>query len=276
MVPGFELSIPKAEVDKLQRKKEFLKAVEAIQKMNFSQALELLDKVLKDNPKSKYVLIFKVACLNNLLRKKLDQLHRINEALEKKVSQGLFDEGIMNETIEVTNSVIDFSLKQKEIADYLCATYPDSAQVQEMIKVGVGQHDLGLADEAKKTVESFFRAFMRCATPQQFEKIIGYLFGKIGYAVTVTPYVADYGADVIAEKPGEKIVVQVKKYVGSNVGAPEIQQILGSMWKYKATKAIIVTTTDFTKAAVEQAKGAPIELWNINTLNRVIEKHLFH
>jgi len=68
---------------------------------------------------------------------------------------------------------------------------------------------------------------------------------------------------VIAKKDDEVIVVQVKKYAAENkVGAPDVQKLLGSMWKYKATRAIFITTSDFTQAARAQTANAPIELWN--------------
>lgn len=63
-----------------------------------------------------------------------------------------------------------------------------------------------------------------------------------------------------------------RKMIGANVGAQAVQQTLGSIWKYRADKAVIVTTTDFTQQAREQAKGAPIELWDVKTLRKVMEK----
>ena len=51
--------------------------------------------------------------------------------------------------------------------------------------------------------------------PQSFEKYVAGIYEKEGYDVTVTPYSGDYGVDVIAEKGGERIAVQVKQYGGS-------------------------------------------------------------
>ena len=48
---------------------------------------------------------------------------------------------------------------------------------------------------------------------------------------------------------------------------------LGSMWKFNANKAVFVTSSDFTVQAGEQAKGAPIELWNHGTLEKFVEKY---
>ncbi|RLG91394.1 MAG: hypothetical protein DRO36_04315 [Candidatus Hecatellales archaeon] len=46
------------------------------------------------------------------------------------------------------------------------------------------------------------------------------------------------------------------------------------MWKYKANKSILITTSDFTILAQEQAKEAPIELWNRKVLFNLIEKYM--
>jgi len=111
--------------------------------------------------------------------------------------------------------------------------------------------------------------------PREFEKLIRELFVKMGYEASLTPYTADFGADVVAKKGTDTIVIQVKKYSRENkVGSPEVQRLLGSMFKYKANKAIFVTTSEFTEEAREQARDAPIELWDYTVLNEKIEQHL--
>lgn len=112
-------------------------------------------------------------------------------------------------------------------------------------------------------------------SPSQFEDFIGLLFKSMGYEVIDLPYVGDYGADLVAKRNGETIVVQVKKYgLGHRVGAPEVQKTLGSIWKYNANKAILVTTSTFTAKAYDQAAGAPIELWDRKKLKKMLEQHL--
>jgi len=103
------------------------------------------------------------------------------------------------------------------------------------------------------------------------------LFVKMGYVTHLTPYIADFGADIVAKKGSDTIVIQVKKYSQENkVGSPEVQRLLGSMYKYEANKAIFITTSDFTEEAQEQARGAPIELWNYTMLNKKIEEYLLN
>lgn len=111
-------------------------------------------------------------------------------------------------------------------------------------------------------------------TPYKFEEFIAELFMRMGYHAHTTPYSKDYGVDVLAQMGENTIAIQVKKYArGNNVGAKEVQQTLGAMWKVKAEQAIIVTTSGFTVYAREQAKGAPIELWGKTKLHEMVRKY---
>ena len=113
--------------------------------------------------------------------------------------------------------------------------------------------------------------------PREFEELIRKLFVKMGYKTSLTPYTADFGADIIAKKGKNTIVIQVKKYNSKNkVGSPDVQRLLGSIFKYKANKAIFITTSDFTEEAREQARNAPIELWNHAMLTKKIEQYLLN
>jgi len=58
------------------------------------------------------------------------------------------------------------------------------------------------------------------------------------------------------------------------VGAPVVQQTLGAMWKVKADQSIFITTSGFTVYAQEQAKEAPIELWDKKTLQEIVRKYM--
>ena len=112
-------------------------------------------------------------------------------------------------------------------------------------------------------------------SPSQFEDLVCLLFKSMGFEVTNLPYIGDYGADLVAKRNEETIVVQVKKYgLDHRVGAPEVQKTLGSIWKYNANKAILVTTSTFTAKAYDQAAGAPIELWDRKKLKKMLEQHL--
>jgi len=108
----------------------------------------------------------------------------------------------------------------------------------------------------------------------EFEGFIAQLFRKMGYQTEVTRKTGDYGIDVIAKDKNDTIAVQVKQFKhGNNVSNLIVQQVLGAMWKVKANKAIIITTSDFTIQAKVQAREAPIELWNLQTLKSTVRKY---
>jgi hypothetical protein len=113
-------------------------------------------------------------------------------------------------------------------------------------------------------------------SPHEFEDFIAELFTKMDYSTERTPLTGDYGADVIAKKGEEVIAVQVKKNkLGNDVGVKDVNQVLGSMHRYKANKAIVITTSDFTLAARKLATTAPVDLWNREKLYEMIERRFF-
>jgi len=117
-------------------------------------------------------------------------------------------------------------------------------------------------------------------TPLEFEHFMAKLLKNLGYANVIVTEKSDgekggdYGADITAEKDGKRYAVQVKKWSRWNlVGADAVRSTLGSMWKFKADRSIIATTSFFTSQAYEQARNAPIELWNWHDLRRMFEEH---
>lgn len=113
-------------------------------------------------------------------------------------------------------------------------------------------------------------------SPRQFEEFVSELFEIMGYSTSLTTLSKDFGADVIAKKDNDTIVIQVKRFRPDNkVGVKEINQVLGSMHPYNANRAIVVTTSDFTSDARKLARRAPVELWNRAKLYEQIESHFF-
>lgn len=70
--------------------------------------------------------------------------------------------------------------------------------------------------------------------------------------------VHDGGVDGVINKDAlglSRVYIQAKRYKdGNNVGAPAIQQFAGSMQERRADEGVFVTTSDFTKAAIESAE----------------------
>lgn len=108
-------------------------------------------------------------------------------------------------------------------------------------------------------------------TGEEFEYFLCEYFKALEYQAKVTPKVNDYGADVIAEKDGEKIVVQAKRYKGK-VGIKAVQEIIGARNYYKADKAMVITSAFFTPNAKELAAASEVDLWDRDKLKSVMEQ----
>jgi restriction endonuclease Mrr len=130
---------------------------------------------------------------------------------------------------------------------------------------------------SKSKVHSMISTNYTTVAPFEFECVVADLFTKMGYSTRTTKKTGDYGIDVVAQDGTDVIAIQVKKYMkGNNVGNRDVQMLLGAMQlsTVKANKAIIITTSDFTVQAKEQAKEAPIELWNGTYFNSLILKYM--
>lgn len=103
--------------------------------------------------------------------------------------------------------------------------------------------------------------------PQSFEKYVAGIYEKEGYDVTVTPYSGDYGVDVIAEKGGERIAVQVKQYGGSTrkVNRQMVMELHGAAAYAGCNKAVIATNGDVLPDAVEVARKIGVEIRYIDS-----------
>lgn len=110
--------------------------------------------------------------------------------------------------------------------------------------------------------------------PYSFEELVARLFTSMGYRTEVTQGSGDMGVDVVASNSAETLVIQVKKW-NANVGGPDVHKTLGSMVSHRATRALVVTTSDFTKQAYDiRDGGSPVELWNGQRLANEFRRHL--
>jgi len=103
------------------------------------------------------------------------------------------------------------------------------------------------------------------ASPQVFEQLVLDLLLKMGYGGSngvmahVTPTSHDNGVDGIIPEDTlglDKIYIQAKRYTDNPVGKPEIQQFVGALNEQKASKGVFVTTSTFTKGAIESVNKA--------------------
>lgn len=106
----------------------------------------------------------------------------------------------------------------------------------------------------------------------EFENFLGQLFEKMGFSVNVTKASGDQGTDLIIRKKSEIISVQAKRY-SDKVTNTAIQEVVGSLKFYDATRGMVVTTNDFTKSAKELASSNNVELINRKKLEQLITQY---
>ncbi len=122
--------------------------------------------------------------------------------------------------------------------------------------------------------------FLQSMNPYKFEHLIERLLNEMGYdGVVVTAPSNDKGVDVVGDIElgisRVREVIQVKRQQ-SNVGRGILDSLRGSLHRFDAVRATIITTSGFTKGAQEAAfeKGvAPITLIDGETLLDLLVEH---
>ena len=110
--------------------------------------------------------------------------------------------------------------------------------------------------------------------PFEFEVLVQKLFESKGYKAEVTQERGDMGVDVLARSKRETIAIQVKHW-RSSVGGPDVHKTVGSMVTFGASRAMVITTSDFTVQAYDiQRRGSPVELWNGAKTRAEFQKYL--
>lgn len=119
---------------------------------------------------------------------------------------------------------------------------------------------------------------VRKITPRKFEELVAELFARKGYEVTLTPAQKDGGKDIIARRNDDGIpiclYIECKHYdVNNPVGVNIVRSACGLREHDKVNKAIVVTTSRFTKGAFEYANEEEhlIQLMSLDDLLGVPE-----
>lgn len=105
----------------------------------------------------------------------------------------------------------------------------------------------------------------------EFECFTADLLRKLGYErVEVTPGSGDQGVDVIAVKDGKRYAIQCKRY-GQRLGNKPVQEVFAGKTIYGCSVAVVLTNNYFTEGAKEAAKATGVELWDRDTLRRMMD-----
>ncbi len=114
----------------------------------------------------------------------------------------------------------------------------------------------------------------KSAYGKNFEKLVAALFEKMEYNVRFTRTTGDYGIDIIADDDIVRIAIQCKCYYGHSVGNDAVQQAISGKEFYGCDKAMVVTNSTFTPAAIEQAKKSNVILWNRYILQKTLDAYM--
>lgn len=106
----------------------------------------------------------------------------------------------------------------------------------------------------------------------QFENYTANLFKSLGYKnVKVTSGSGDFGIDVLAENNHIKYAIQCKLY-SNPVGNKAVQEAYSGKAYYKSDKAVVITNSTFTKAAIELADSLDVILIDRTELLKLIKQ----
>lgn len=159
-----------------------------------------------------------------------------------------------------------FCFKKDFIHKPFAEIYVDLEQDVKKCKINQKQNDFNASlKRNKKSVKKVLIEDIDLMTGTEFEEYVAEIFAKKGYYTTVTKTSGDQGIDVLAEKNGIKIGIQVKCYSGT-VGNAAVQEATAGKKYYSCQKAMVITNSYFTQSAIELAKINDIILWDRNIL----------
>ncbi len=166
-----------------------------------------------------------------------------------------------NKTIEESDlmkikSFVSFKRGNEEVseAEPEKEDVADAKTPQEIIEEAVKKLNAALASELLAEIVKM--------DPFEFETLVVDLlikmgYGKLQYGSTATKKSGDEGIDgvVTADKLGfDSIYLQAKRYKDGTVGRPDVQKFVGALAGQGAQKGIFITTSQFSKEAVEFAR----------------------
>ncbi|MCI0363736.1 MAG: restriction endonuclease [Phycisphaerales bacterium] len=97
--------------------------------------------------------------------------------------------------------------------------------------------------------------------PFLFEDLVLLTYEQLGWSVQSGKRTGDGGIDGIVMRNGTTLIVQCKRFVRGDVGAPLLRDLLGTVTKHKATGGVLITTSGFSKEARAWCQDLPhIEL----------------
>jgi restriction system protein len=212
--------------------------------------------------------------LSGLMERPHRGIYRVTQ-----LGRDLFAEFGVNLNSKVTHKQEQYQTYQKERAERNAARKvitslastddadedeaPQQFTLAAQIKSSIEQYNADIADELLNRIRSSDPAF--------FERLVVKLLSKMGYqgaegSSTVTPIAHDGGIDgIINQDPlGTRTVyLQAKRYQAGNVVQRQaIEGFFGALSRIRADRGVFITTSSFSKSAIQTAKQFSIVLIN--------------
>ena len=116
--------------------------------------------------------------------------------------------------------------------------------------------------------------------PRLFEELIGKIFSKFKLDINLTKRTRDGGIDIIAFEDNlfskNKYIIECKRYNPNNkISVSTVQRLYGIKQSTRATKALFVTSSYFTKPAIEFARehAWELQLMDFNDITKWLKTH---
>jgi len=217
--------------------------------------------------------------------------------LQSKRKQEKLD-GIINDLKQhglegdVTSFIDSFGLQKKPANSWKYERYSFSWEQMERFRKFLNEKGMQLSTDKwddfsfvlKYYIEAKENRFMRDSVsmaPRRFvdlsgsafEDLLVQLYGAMGYSVQKTGQVGDAGCDLVVNMGNERVVVQAKRYAGT-VGIAAVQEANTAKPIYNCSRAMVVTTSSFTKEAYEAARANNVKLVEGEELGGLLLRYL--
>jgi restriction system protein len=110
--------------------------------------------------------------------------------------------------------------------------------------------------------------FERVRTGREFEEFCAQELQRSGWRVQLTAASRDQGADLVAERDGERLAVQCK-LLARPIGNYAVQEVVAARAHQQADRALVVSNQRFTASCIELAATNRVELLHWSELARL-------
>lgn len=119
---------------------------------------------------------------------------------------------------------------------------------------------------------NLLRRALLALTPSEFEERVLLLLKDLGWTnLRLRGGSGDRGVDLEGEFQGQRYIVQCKRY-NKAVPPSMVRDLAGALHIQRADRALLVTTSSFTRQGYEEVRDLPIELWDGDILARKIKE----